>query len=38
MILVMIRENTTVVKMRKTDIKIESFNLILSKIAGIKEV
>ena len=36
MILVMIRENTTVVKMRRTDIKIESFNLILSKIAGIK--
>jgi hypothetical protein len=27
-----------VVKMRKTDIKTESFNLILSKIAGIKGV
>jgi len=38
MILVMIRENTTVVKMRRTDIKIESFSLILSKIAGIKGV
>jgi hypothetical protein len=38
MILVMIRENTMVVKMRKTDIKTESFNLILSKIAGIKGV
>ena len=35
MILVMIRENTTVVKMRRTNMKIESFNLILSKITGI---
>ncbi len=38
MISVMIRENTTVVKKRKTNIKIESFILILSKIAGIKGV
>ena len=38
MISVMIRENTIVIKMRRTNKKIESFILILSKIAGITGV
>ena len=35
MISVVMRENTIVIKMRRTNIKIESFILILSKIACI---
>ena len=38
MILVMIRENTIVVKMIRADIKIENFTLILSKIVGIRRI